>query len=112
MTPWVPSIPPSSAFVRTWCTSFALPKPGCGRTSGPPKLGPAQHVEATAAGTRRHFDVVGEGLLGKIELVAEGLATLDQRMERFRGEVHENFAKVDRRLLRLEARILSGPEGR
>lgn len=71
-----------------------------------------QHVDATAADTRRHFGVVGEGLLGKIELAAEGLAMLDQKMERFRGEVQESFAKVDRRFLHLEARILSGPEGR
>jgi len=66
-----------------------------------------QHVEATAAETRRHFDVVGEALLGKIQLVAEGLAGLDDRVERFRGEVHENFANVDRRFFHLEARMLS-----
>jgi hypothetical protein len=69
------------------------------------------HAEAMAGDSRRHFDVVAEGLLGKIELVAEGLATLDQRMERFRDEVQENFAKVDRRFLRLEARIFAGPAG-
>jgi hypothetical protein len=65
------------------------------------------HVEATAAETRRHFDVVGEALLGRIALVAEGLGALDERLERFRGEVHESFAKVDRRFLHLEARIVS-----
>jgi hypothetical protein len=71
-----------------------------------------QHVETTGAETRRHFDVVGKALLGKIELVAEGLAAFDERMERFRGEVHENFAKVDRRFLHMEARILSALERR
>src|SRR5262245_6642641 len=65
-----------------------------------------QHVDAAFGDTRRHFGVVAEGRFGKIELVAEGLATLDQKLERFRGEVHENFAKVDRRFLHLEARIL------
>ena len=30
---------------------------------------------------------------------------LDDKVERFRGEVHQEFGKVDRRFLHLEARI-------
>ncbi len=66
-----------------------------------------EHVDATAAQTRRHFDVVSEGLMAKIELVAEGLGVLDDKMERFRAEVHESFARVDRRFLNLETRVSS-----
>ncbi len=38
-------------------------------------------------------------------MVAEGLSTLDEKVERFRDEVHQEFGKVDRRFLHLEARI-------
>jgi len=63
-------------------------------------------VEARTTETRRHFDVVAENMQSKVQLVAEGLVALDQKMERFQEEVHEDFRKVDRRLLRLEAERL------
>jgi hypothetical protein len=63
-------------------------------------------VDASAAETRRHFDVVAEGLGSDIKAVAEGLGALDEKVERFRGEVHHEFAKVDRRLLHLEVRVI------
>jgi hypothetical protein len=68
-------------------------------------------VDASAAETRRHFDVVAEALRSDIKAVAEGLGALDEKVERFRGEVHHEFAKVDRRLLHLEVRVIgrSGP---
>lgn len=64
-----------------------------------------QHVETVAAETRRHFDVVAEGLLSKVQLLAEGLGVLDQKVDRFREEVRDEFSKVDRRFLHLEARM-------
>jgi hypothetical protein len=63
-------------------------------------------VDASAAETRRHFDVVAEGLRSDIKAVAEGLGALDEKVELFRGEVHHEFAKVDRRLLHLEVRVI------
>ena len=63
-------------------------------------------VEARTTETRRHFDVVAEDMQSKVQLVAEGLLALDQKVERFREEVHEDFRKVDRRLLRLDAERL------
>ena len=63
-------------------------------------------VDASAAETRRHFDVVGEGLRSDIKAVAEGLGALDEKVERFRGEVREDFGRVDRRLLHLEVRVI------
>lgn len=70
------------------------------------------HVDATAAETRRHFDVVTEALRLNVMVVAEGVAALDEKTERFRGEVREEFIKVDRRFLHLEARVISARERR
>jgi hypothetical protein len=64
-----------------------------------------QDIQASAAETRRHFEVVAESLRSDIQVVAEGLSTLDEKVERFRDEVHQEFGKVDRRFLHLEARI-------
>jgi hypothetical protein len=63
-------------------------------------------IAASAAETRRHFDVVADRLMDKIQLVGEGVITVDQKLGRFRGEVADEFRRVDRRLLRLEARII------
>ena len=62
-------------------------------------------IQASAAETRRHFDVVAESLRSDIQLVAEGLTALDEKLERFRNEVRQEFSKVDRRLLHLDGRI-------
>jgi hypothetical protein len=69
------------------------------------------HIDAAEAGLRRHFGVLADDLRSPIEVVAEGVVALDEKMERFRGEVQENFARVDRRFLHLEARA-SGREPR
>ena len=65
-----------------------------------------ERMDATAAETRRHFGVVGEELRTDIKAIAEGLGALDEKVDRFRGEVTEEFAKVDRRLLHLQVRVL------
>lgn len=54
--------------------------------------------------TRAHFDAVAERLESQIRVIAEGLMSLNRRFEEFRAETRANFATVDRRLLRLEAR--------
>jgi hypothetical protein len=63
-------------------------------------------IAASAVETRRHFDVVADRLMDKIQLVGEGVIGVDQKLDRFRGEVAEEFQRVDRRLLRLEARTI------
>ena len=63
-------------------------------------------IAATAAETRRHFAVVADRMMDKIQLVGEGVIVVDQKLDRFRGEVAEEFRLVDRRLLRLEARTI------
>ena len=64
-----------------------------------------QDIQASAVETRRHFEVVAESLRSEIQIVAEGLSMLDEKVERFRDEVHQEFSKVDRRFLHLDARI-------
>ena len=63
-------------------------------------------IRASAAETRRHLDVVADRLMDKIQLVGEGVLGVDQKLDRFRGEVGDQFRRVDQRLLRLEARII------
>ena len=64
-------------------------------------------IDASAAETRRHMSVVADDLKSKIALVAEGVVTLTERLG---AEMRQGFDIVDRRLLRLEARLLSTPE--
>ena len=63
-------------------------------------------VDASAAETCRYMGVVAEDLRSDIKAVAEGLGALDEKVERFRGEVRKDFSKVDRRLLHLEVRVI------
>jgi hypothetical protein len=64
-------------------------------------------MDASAAETRRHMGVVVEGLKSNVEFVAEGVVTLTERLA---GELREGFESIDRRLLRVETRLLSTPE--
>ncbi|MGH7385776.1 MAG: biotin-dependent carboxyltransferase family protein, partial [Candidatus Rokuibacteriota bacterium] len=66
-----------------------------------------QKIEGSAAETRRHFDVVVEHVMSSLQLVAEGVAMVDQKMDRFRSEMEQRFEQVDRRLLRLSWRAPS-----
>ena len=68
-----------------------------------------QQIADSQAETRRHAGVIAEELTSKIDLVIEGVKGVDERLERFRGEVHGEFQQADRRFLRLEARILGRP---
>lgn len=65
-----------------------------------------EEIARTAAETRRHFDTVAERLMDKIQLVGEGVIGVDQKLDRFRSEVADDFHKLDRRLLSLEARVI------
>ena len=46
-------------------------------------------IENSATETRRHFDVVAERLESKIETVAEGVITANQRFDRLEAKMHE-----------------------
>ncbi|MGH7368424.1 MAG: hypothetical protein ACREK9_18635 [Candidatus Rokuibacteriota bacterium] len=58
-------------------------------------------IESSAAETHRHFDVVLEHVMSSVQLVAEGVAMVDQKVDRLRGEMEQRFEQVERRLLRL-----------
>jgi hypothetical protein len=61
---------------------------------------------ATQIADNRHFfQVIAEDLVAKIQLVAEGVTTVDQKLDRFRDEVRGEFVVVGRRLDRLESRV-------
>src|SRR5881628_1203724 len=64
-------------------------------------------IDASAAETRRHMGVVAEGLKSDIALVAEGVVTLTERLS---AEMRAGVEVIDRRLLRVETRLLSSPE--
>jgi len=65
---------------------------------------------AQQAETRRHFDVVAEGLRSQIQLFAEGVSAVDQRLDRFQRKVEEEFAETRAAIrfsyAQLERRIL------
>jgi hypothetical protein len=64
-----------------------------------------REIAASTAETRRHFGVIADGLMAKIELVGEGVRVNGERLDRFQGEVQAQFAAVDRRFLGLQARL-------
>ena len=61
-------------------------------------------IDASEAETRRHMGVVAEGLKSDVALVAEGVVTLTERLS---VEMREGVEIIDRRLLRVETRLLS-----
>ena len=67
---------------------------------------------------KRHFGVVAEGLRSEIRQVAEGVANVDEKLERFRTEVKDEFkevkamikfsyAELDRRMTTVEQELQS-----
>jgi len=53
---------------------------------------------------RRHVDVRFEGVHDEIQRLAEVVALVDEKLERFRSETAENFVEVRERLTLLESR--------
>lgn len=60
-------------------------------------------VKAEGVETRRHFDVVAEGLSADIRMVAEGLVALVARVDAQHADIKGVLVEHDRRLMRLEA---------
>jgi hypothetical protein len=65
-------------------------------------------IEASVAEARRHMDVVAAGLRSDIGLVAEGVVTLTEGL---RADMRDGFETLDRHVMRLETRLLSGERG-
>ncbi len=77
-----------------------------------------QELREQQAETRRHFEVVAEGLRSEIRQVAEGVLSVDEKLGRFRQEVQAEFdeikamikfsyAELDRRVRTLEEAVVS-----
>ncbi|MBI4590456.1 MAG: hypothetical protein HY725_16625 [Candidatus Rokubacteria bacterium] len=77
-----------------------------------------EQVRLAAGETRRHFDVVAEGMRADVRLVAEGVASLAERVDRLeenlRVEIRQtradltalistSYGDLDRRVRRLES---------
>ena len=71
-------------------------------------------TDARLEDTRRHLGILIENLDGKIQLVAEGVINMDQKIDRVRDELKAeigevktllrvSYSDVDRRVRRLEA---------
>lgn len=60
-----------------------------------------EEIARSAAETRRHFDVVVEHFTSTLQLVAEGVTMVDEKVDRLRAEMEQRFDRVERRLLRL-----------
>jgi hypothetical protein len=54
----------------------------------------SEELEAFTQELKRHFDVVGEALRAEIRLVAEGLDTLNARVERGFADAAREFEEV------------------
>jgi hypothetical protein len=58
---------------------------------------------AAHAETRRHFDVVAEELRHELRIVAEGVGSLSERIDRLEGQVAKVTDGLETRVTRLEA---------
>lgn len=72
-------------------------------------------IRETAAESRRHLGVMVERLEARDELLAEGIASIDEKVDRLRGDMNAEFAEtrsmiklsyreLDRRITTLEER--------
>jgi len=55
--------------------------------------------------TRRHFDVVAEGMRSDIRQVAEGVSSLSERVDRLEQNVREEIRETRRDLTRRVRRV-------
>ena len=60
-------------------------------------------VKAEAETTRRHFDVVAEGLRAEIRVFADKIDAVETRVDARHADVMNVLTRHDRRLTRLEA---------
>ena len=61
----------------------------------------AGEVRAQAEETRRHFDVVAEGMRADVRLVAEGVVSLAERVDRVEENLREEIRETRRDLTAL-----------
>ena len=62
-----------------------------------------QENTAAHAETRRHFDIVAEDLRHELRIVAEGVGSLSERIDRLDAHIAQVTENLDTRVTRLEA---------
>lgn len=62
-----------------------------------------QENAAAHAATRRHFEVLADGLRHELRLVAEGVASNTVKIERLDENVERLYSELDTRVTRIEA---------
>ncbi len=62
-----------------------------------------ERIDSRFDETRRHFDVVAEGMRADIRLVAEGVSSLSERVDRLEQNVREEIRETRRDLTSLLA---------
>jgi hypothetical protein len=67
------------------------------------KLATKEELRDESDRTRRHMGVLVESLRDDIRIVAEGQVALARRVDDIYAELKENDARLDRRVMRLEA---------
>ncbi len=60
-----------------------------------------ERIDSRFDETRRHFDVVAEGMRSDIRLVAEGVSSLSERVDRLEQNVREEIRETRRDLTSL-----------
>ncbi len=60
-----------------------------------------ERIDSRFDETRRHFDVVAEGMRADIRLVAEGVSSLSERVDRLEQNVREEIRETRRDLTSL-----------
>jgi len=64
-----------------------------------------RRFDELSAEIQRHFGVVAESLASQIQLVAEGVLTIDRKVDRVADELRGELVRLNRRMLTLSARI-------
>lgn len=60
-----------------------------------------ERIDSRFDETRRHFDVVAEGMRSDIRLVAEGVSSLSERVDRLEHNLREEIRETGRDLTSL-----------
>jgi uncharacterized protein Yka (UPF0111/DUF47 family) len=67
-----------------------------------------ERIDSRFDETRRHFDVVAEGMRAEVRLVAEGVTALAERVDRLEHNLREEIRETGRDLTSLLAASVAG----
>ena len=64
-----------------------------------------RYIDVSTVETRRHFDVVGEGVRADVRLVAEDVTALSGRVDRVESNLREEILRAQRHASVLDAEL-------